>query len=62
MLSGGKGFHIIAPLTRRAEWPEVKAFCKGFADMLGSDAPERYVSNMAKAKRKGRKKREAQRT
>ena len=54
MLSGGKGFHIIAPLTRRAEWPEVKAFCKGFADLLGGEAPERYVSNMAKAKRKGR--------
>jgi bifunctional non-homologous end joining protein LigD len=54
MLSGGKGFHIIAPLTRRAEWTEAKAFCKGFAELLGSDAPERYVSNMAKAKRKGR--------
>ena len=54
MLSGGKGIHVIAPLTRRAEWPEVKAFCKGFADQLGADAPERYVSNMAKAKRKGR--------
>jgi len=54
MLSGGKGFHVVAPLTRRAEWPEVKAFCKGFADLLGLEAPERYVSNMAKAKRKGR--------
>jgi bifunctional non-homologous end joining protein LigD len=54
MLSGGKGFHIVAPLTRRADWVEVKAFCKGFADRLASDAPERYVANMAKAKRKGR--------
>ena len=54
MLSGGKGFHIVAPLVRRAEWPEVKAFCKGFAVMLGADAPERYVANMAKARRKGR--------
>ena len=54
MLSGGKGFHIIAPLTRRAEWPEVKAFCRGFAVMLGEEAPERYVANMSKAKRKGR--------
>ena len=35
MLSGGKGFHVVAPLTRRAEWPEVKAFCQGFAVMLG---------------------------
>ncbi len=54
MLSGGKGFHVIAPLERRAEWPEVKAFCRAFAVMLGEDAPDRYVANMSKAKRKGR--------
>jgi bifunctional non-homologous end joining protein LigD len=54
MLSGGKGIHVIAPLARRAGWAEVKAFCKGFAVRLEEDAPERYVANMAKAKRKGR--------
>jgi bifunctional non-homologous end joining protein LigD len=54
MLSGGKGIHVIAPLARRAEWDEVKAFCRAFAISLESDAPERYVANMAKAKRKGR--------
>jgi bifunctional non-homologous end joining protein LigD len=54
MLSGGKGFHLVAPLTRRAHWKEVKSFCHGFAVMLGGDAPERYVANMSKAKRKGR--------
>ena len=54
MLSGGKGFHVIAPLTRRAEWPEVKAFCKGFADKVAGDSSDRYVSVMSKARRKGR--------
>ena len=54
MLSGGKGFHIVAPLTRRAEWPEVKAFCHGLAVKLGAEAPDRYVANMSKARRKGR--------
>ncbi len=54
MLSGGKGFHIVAPLTRRAAWPEVKAFCKGFAEKLAGEAPDTYVSVMSKAKRKGR--------
>jgi bifunctional non-homologous end joining protein LigD len=54
MLSGGKGFHLVAPLTRRAEWPQVKAFCHAFAVKVGGEAPERYVANMAKAKRKGR--------
>ena len=54
MVTGGKGIHVIAPLTRRAEWPEVKAFARGFAVMLGEDEPDRYVANMKKAKRKGR--------
>jgi len=54
MLSGGKGFHLVAPLQRRLEWPEVKAFCKGFAVKLAEEAPERYVSIMTKSRRKGR--------
>ena len=54
MLTGGKGIHVIAPLQRRAEWPEVKAFARGFARMISSDEPERYVSQASKAKRKGR--------
>ena len=54
MLSGGKGFHVVAPLARRAEWPEVKAFCRGFAVQLGEEAPERYIATMSKARRKGR--------
>lgn len=54
MATGGKGFHVIAPLTRRAAWPEVKAFAKAFAARLAKEAPDRYVANMAKAERKGR--------
>lgn len=54
MLSGGKGFHLVAPLKRRAEWPEVKAFCHGFAVKLAEEAPDRYVAVMSKARRKGR--------
>ena len=54
LVTGGKGVHVIAPLARRAEWPEVKAFARGFAQMLAEDEPERYVATMSKAKRKGR--------
>jgi len=54
LLTGGKGVHVVAPLERRAEWPEVKAFARDFANMLSRDEPERYVANMSKAKRKGR--------
>jgi bifunctional non-homologous end joining protein LigD len=54
LLSGGKGIHVIAPLKPGVEWPEVKAFCKGVADKLATTEPDRFVSNMAKAKRVGR--------
>ena len=54
MLSGGKGIHVIAPIARRFEWPEVKAFCRAFAFQLGEQAPDRYVAVMSKARRKGR--------
>ena len=53
LLTGGKGIHVVAPLSRRAAWPDVKAFAKGFAAALAADAGDRYVANMAKAKRKG---------
>ncbi|MGV3491263.1 MAG: non-homologous end-joining DNA ligase [Devosia sp.] len=54
MVTGGKGIHVIAPLTPRVEWPEVKAFCHWFADWLGDTEPERFTSNIRKEKRKGR--------
>ncbi|MBX3573041.1 MAG: DNA ligase D [Mesorhizobium sp.] len=54
MVTGGKGVHVIAPISPRLEWPEVKDFAKGFARMLEDEAPDRYVANMSKAKRKGR--------
>ncbi|MCV0397370.1 MAG: DNA ligase D [Rhizobiaceae bacterium] len=54
MVTGGKGVHVIAPLARRAEWPQVKDFARGFATTVAADAPDRYVATMSKAKRKGK--------
>ena len=54
LLSGGKGIHVIAPLVPGLEWPDVKAFCRGFATQLASREPDRFVANMSKAKRVGR--------
>lgn len=54
MLTGGKGIHVIAPLDRRAEWPDVKQFARDFAQMLSSEEPERFVAQASKAKREGR--------
>jgi bifunctional non-homologous end joining protein LigD len=54
MVTGGKGIHVIAPLTPRAEWPEVKAFCHYLANWLGETEPDQFTSNIRKEKRKGR--------
>ena len=54
MLSGGKGVHVIVPLMPEAEWPTVKDFSHRFAEALAQAEPDRFVANMAKAKRVGR--------
>ncbi|MBW3534657.1 MAG: DNA ligase D [Gemmatimonadetes bacterium] len=52
--TGGKGLHVVAPLTRRSDFDEVKAFARAVADAMVERDPERYTANMSKAKRKGR--------
>ena len=54
MVSGGKGIHVIVPLKPHGEWPEVKTFCKDFAQTMADEEPERFTANLSKAKRKGR--------
>ncbi len=54
LLSGGKGVHVVVPLTPDAEWPAVKDFADRFARALAGAEPERFVATMAKARRKGR--------
>ncbi len=54
LVSGGKGVHVIAPVRPTLEWPEVKAFCKGVANLLADREPERFTANIRKDKRKGR--------
>lgn len=52
--SGGKGLHVVAPLTPKAAWPAVKGFAKALAEAMAADAPDAYVATVAKARRKGR--------
>ena len=52
--TGGKGLHVVVPLTRRTEWDEAKAFAKAIAERMAAKAPNKYVSTMAKDKRRGR--------
>jgi bifunctional non-homologous end joining protein LigD len=52
--TGGKGLHVVLPIARRHEWPEIKAFCKAIADTVAQAEPARYTSQMPKVQRKGR--------
>ena len=54
LISGGKGIHVIAPLRPTTEWPEVKSFCKTFAQRLSDKFPDRFTANSRKASRKGK--------
>ena len=52
--SGGKGLHVVAPIDRRTDWESVKGFARGVAELMVRVAPDRYVANMSKAKRRGK--------
>lgn len=52
--TGGKGFHVVVPLVRRAGWDEVKAFAGSVAEAMAREHPNRFTAVMSKDKRKGR--------
>ena len=52
--TGGKGLHVVAPLTPKAGWAEVKPFAKAVADALVSARPDRYTANPLKKTREGK--------
>ncbi|MBS0479602.1 MAG: DNA ligase D [Proteobacteria bacterium] len=54
MLSGGKGVHVVVPLTPAAEWPMVKDFADRFCRALAQAEPDRFTATMSKAKRVGK--------
>ncbi len=52
--SGGKGLHVCVPIKPNLEWDKAKAFCRGIAEAMEKQHPDRYVAEMSKAKRKGK--------
>jgi bifunctional non-homologous end joining protein LigD len=55
--TGGKGLHVVTPLKggkAKTDWPMAKTFAQDVCLAIARDAPERYVVNMAKARRVGR--------
>jgi bifunctional non-homologous end joining protein LigD len=49
--TGGKGLHLVAPITPKQGWDEVKAFAKAIADALVGVRPDRYTANPLKRTR-----------
>jgi bifunctional non-homologous end joining protein LigD len=53
--TGGKGLHVVTPFVPGAiEWPQAKMFAQTVCAQMAADSPEKYLINMAKAKRTGR--------
>ncbi len=54
MLSGGKGVHVVVPLTPGHSWDAHKDFARRFAEALSVAEPDCFTATMSKAKRVGR--------
>jgi bifunctional non-homologous end joining protein LigD len=52
--TGGKGLHVVCPLSGDADWTEAKQFAHAMSASMASDSPDKYLVNMSKEKRKGR--------
>lgn len=54
MVTGGKGVHVIAPLTPNAEWPVIRAFARHLALAAAEADSSRFTAALPKVQRKGR--------
>lgn len=52
--SGGKGLHVIVPLTPQVEYPVVKAFAQHLVQHLAQTIPQRFVAKSGSKNRVGK--------
>jgi bifunctional non-homologous end joining protein LigD len=56
--TGGKGLHVVTPLSHgkrdAVSWAEAKTFARDICAAMANDSPERYLINMSKTKRTGK--------
>jgi bifunctional non-homologous end joining protein LigD len=52
--TGGKGLHVVVPVTPKLGWDAAKEFSKWVAERFVAAYPERFTTNMAKRARTGR--------
>ncbi len=50
--SGGKGYHVVVPLKPMVSWEVFHNFARRVAEVMEQKWPDRYTSNVRKAKRK----------
>jgi bifunctional non-homologous end joining protein LigD len=54
LITGGKGVHVVVPLTPVARWPQVREFAKAFCTAFAEADPARFTVALPKAQRRGR--------
>jgi bifunctional non-homologous end joining protein LigD len=52
--SGGKGYHVVVPLKPTVSWEVFHDFARRVAQVMEQKWPDRYTSNVRKAKRAGK--------
>ena len=52
--SGGKGYHVVVPLNPSVSWAVFHDFARRVAEVMEQKWPDRYTSNVRKAKRANR--------
>jgi len=52
--SGGKGLHVVVPITPRADWDTVKSFSQQVVQHLAKTIPDRFVAKSGGSNRVGK--------
>jgi len=51
--TGGRGLHVVLPI-KPVPWDDAKNFCRGIADQMAADHPDRFTATIKKAARTNR--------
>ncbi|MGR4866227.1 DNA ligase D [Caulobacter sp. LARHSG274] len=52
--TGGKGLHVVTPLSDKVPWDAAKAFAREVCARMAADSPDHYLITMSKKAREGR--------
>src|SRR5262245_183814 len=52
--TGGKGLHVVVPLSPPVPWTRAKGFAQAVAMQMAADSPEAYIAKSSKAARRGK--------